>query len=113
MELRGFVLATVIVVTAFGAVSEIMLPLLFAAVLAVIFKPFVGKLQARGLKPSLAAGLIVLGLLALMTIVLVATVRGIVQQRDEIGASVDAALANASDDLSVDRGGAGGRPGGG
>ena len=33
---------------------------------------------------------------------LVATARGIVEQRDEIGASVDAALANASDDLSVD-----------
>ena len=98
----GFVIATVIVVTAFGAVSEILLPLLFAAVLAVIFKPFVGKLERRGLKPTLAAGLIVLGLLALMTIVLVATARGIVEQRDEIGASVDAALANAGDDLSVD-----------
>ena len=99
----GFVVATVIVVTALGAVSEIMLPLLFAAVLAVIFKPFVGKLERRGLKPTLAAGLIVLGLLALMTIVLVATARGIVEQRDEIGASVDAALANASDDLSIDQ----------
>ena len=98
----GFVIATVIVVTAFGAVSEILLPLLFAAVLAVIFKPFVGKLERRGLKPTLAAGLIVLGLLALMTIVFVATARGIVEQRDEIGASVDAALANAGDDLSVD-----------
>ena len=98
----GFVVATVIVATALGAVSEIVLPLLFAAVLAVIFKPLVGKLERRGLKPTLAAGLIVLGLLALMTIVLVATARGIIQQRDEIGDSVDAALANASDDLSID-----------
>ena len=38
-----------------------------------------------------------------MTIVFVATARGIVEQRDEIGASVDAALANAGDDLSVDQ----------
>jgi putative heme transporter len=99
----GVVAATAIVVTAFGAVSEILLPLLFAAVLAVVFKPLVGKLEARGLKPTLAAGLVVLGLAALMTVVMVATVRGILQQTDEIGASVDAALANASAELEVDQ----------
>ena len=99
----GFVAATLIVVTALGAVSEIVLPLIFAAVLAVVFKPVVGKLERRGLKPTLAAGLVVLGLIALMTIVLVATARGIIQQRDEIGASVDAALDNASDELAVDQ----------
>src|SRR5687768_641505 len=60
----GVVVAGIIVVTALAAVSEIVLPLLFAAVLAVIFKPLVGKLGRHGLKPSLAAGLIVLGLLA-------------------------------------------------
>ena len=99
----GVVVATSIVVTAFGYVSEILLPLLFAAVLAVIFKPTVGSLQRRGLKPSLAAGLIVLGLLLLMAVVLVATVRGVLDQTDEIGASVDAAIDNASDELSIDQ----------
>jgi predicted PurR-regulated permease PerM len=99
----GVVAATAIVVTAVGAVSEIVLPLLFAAVLAVIFKPLVGKLERRGLKPTLAAGVIVLGLAALMTVVMVATVRGMLQQTDEIGASVDAALANASVELDVDK----------
>jgi predicted PurR-regulated permease PerM len=96
------VVATVIVVTALSAVSEIILPLLFAAVLAVIFKPLVGRLTRDRFKPSLAAGLIVLGLLMLMTFVVVATVRGIVDQTDEIGASVDAAIDNASDELNVD-----------
>jgi putative heme transporter len=99
----GFVLATAIVVTALGAVSEIVLPLMFAAVLAVVFKPLVGNLGRRGLKPTLAAGLVVLGLLALMTVVLVATARGVIQQQDEIGASVDAALENASAELDVDQ----------
>ena len=99
----GFVVATVIVVIALGAVSEIVLPLLFAAVLAVVFKPLVRKLERRGLKPTLAAGLVVLGLIALMTVVLVATARGIIAQRDEIGASVDAALDNASAELNVDQ----------
>jgi predicted PurR-regulated permease PerM len=99
----GAVAATAIVVTAFGAVSEILLPLLFAAVLAVVFKPLVGKLERRGLKPTLAAGVVVLGLAGLMTVVMVATVRGILQQTDEIGASVDAALANASAELDLDK----------
>jgi hypothetical protein len=48
----GAVAATAIVVTAFGAVSEILLPLVFAAVLAVPFTVIAGKavsrLRARG-----------------------------------------------------------------
>ena len=98
----GVVVATLIVVTAFSAVSEIILPLLFAVVLAVVFKPVAGTLERHRFSPSLAAGLIVLGLLVLMTFVVVATVRGIVDQTDEIGASVDAAIDNASDELNVD-----------
>jgi putative heme transporter len=98
----GLVIATIIVVTAFSAVSEILLPLLFAAVLAVIFKPVVGRLERHGFKPSLAAGLIVLGLLVLMIVVMVGTVRGVVDQTDEIGASVNAAIDAAATDLDVD-----------
>jgi predicted PurR-regulated permease PerM len=98
----GVVIATIIVVTALSAVSEIILPLLFAAVLAVIFKPMVGRLQHHGFKPSLAAALLVLGLLVLMTVVMVGTVRGVLDQTDDIGASVNAAIDNASGDLGVD-----------
>ena len=93
--------ATLIVVTAFSAVSEIILPC--------SSRSFSRGLQTGGREartPSvqafLAAGLIVLGLLVLMTFVVVATVRGIVDQTDEIGASVDAAIDNASDELNVD-----------
>ena len=95
--------ALTIVVGALGAVSEIVLPLLFAAVLAIIFKPLVGKLVRHKLKPSLAAGLIVLGLLALGTLVVVATAKGVIDQRDDISASVDAAIGNAVDDLNIDQ----------
>ncbi len=96
-------MATAIVVAALGAVSEIVLPLTFAAVLAVIFKPLVGTLQRHNLKPTLAAGLVVLGLIGLMLVVLVATVRGVTDQADQIGSSVDAAIDNAADDLDLDR----------
>ena len=75
-----------------SAVSEIVLPMTFAAVLAVIFKPLVGFLERHGVKPTLAAGLVVLGLLAVMTGVVVATVQGVTEQTDQIGASVDAAM---------------------
>ena len=80
----GFVVAAIIVCTALGTVSEILLPMTFAAVLAVCFRPLVHKLERRRMKPSLASGLIVLGLLFAVTGVAVATVRGVVDQTDEI-----------------------------
>jgi predicted PurR-regulated permease PerM len=98
----GCVVATVIIVIALGAVSEIFLPMTFAAVLAVMFKPFVGTLQRHKIKPTLGAGLIVLGLLALGVGVVYATVVGVADQVDEISAVTDDALAEAHDSLNVD-----------
>jgi predicted PurR-regulated permease PerM len=99
----GFVVALTIVVFAVGAVSEIVLPLTFAAVLAVCFKPMARALQRRGLKGSAAAGVVVLGLLALATLVAVGTVRGVTDQTAEISASVDAAIDNAVAELDADQ----------
>jgi predicted PurR-regulated permease PerM len=103
----GFVAAAIIVCIALAAVSEIVLPMTFAAVLAVIFKPLVGFLQRHKFKPSLAAGLVVLGLLALMAGVVIATVRGVTEQVGEISDSADAALERAAeqtDALGIDQG---------
>ena len=97
----GFTAAAVIVVIVLGAVSEIALPMLFAAVLAIIFRPLVGVLQRHKLKPTLAAGAVVLGLLLLMAGVIVATVRGVTDQADQIGEVTDEALANAAEQLDV------------
>ncbi len=97
----GLVVAAIIVFFALSAVSEIALPMTFAAVLAVIFKPLVGTLERRNIKPSLAAGVIVLGLLALMAGVAVATVRGVTEQADEISTSVDKALHKAADETDA------------
>jgi predicted PurR-regulated permease PerM len=84
-------------------VSEIVLPLTFAVVLAVVFQPAVGILVHHRFKPAIAAGLVVVGLLALMAGVVVATVRGVTGQTDQIGASVDAALHKAVDALGIDQ----------
>jgi predicted PurR-regulated permease PerM len=97
----GAVVAAVIVVVALGAVSEIVLPLTFAAVLAVIFKPLVGILQRHGFRPTLAAGTVVLGLLVLMGGVVVATVKGVTEQADQISVVTDEALNTAADDLDA------------
>jgi predicted PurR-regulated permease PerM len=99
----GFVVAAAIVVSALGAVSEIVLPMTFAAVLAVIFKPLVGVLKRHKIKSSAAAGLIVLGLAALTTGVVVATVQGMLEQTDQISASVAAAIDNAADSTEIDQ----------
>lgn len=98
----GIVAATAIIVTAFAAVKEIMLPLTFAVVLAIIFKPMAVRLTGRRIRPGVAAGIVVLGLLGLMVLVAVATVQGIVAQRGAIGSSVDDAAAEAGESLSVD-----------
>jgi len=98
----GVVAATVIVVAALAAVNEIVLPLTFAAVLAVVFRPLVGVLQRRRFKPSVAAGAVVLGLLALVMCVTVATVQGVLEQVDQIGASVNAAVDEAAAALALD-----------
>ena len=97
----GFTAAAVIVVIVLGALSEIVLPMTFAAVLAIIFKPLVGVLQRHKLKPTLAAGAVVLGLLLLMAGVLVATVRGVTDQADQISEVTDEAVANAAEQLDV------------
>jgi predicted PurR-regulated permease PerM len=98
----GIVVALAIVVTALAAVKEIMLPLTFAVVLAIIFKPVAVRLTSRRVRPAVAAGIVVLGLLGLMVLVTVATVQGIIAQRGAIGSSVDAAGAEAGESLSVD-----------
>ncbi len=98
----GFVVVAIILASALGAVSEIVLPMTFAAVLAIIFKPMLGSLGRRGVNPTLAAGIVVLGLLLLMTGVIVATVRGVTDQMSQIGDSVDAAADTASASFSID-----------
>ena len=102
----GAVVTAIIVFFALAAVSEIMLPLTFAAVLAVCFKPMVDALVRKGWKPTLASGLLVLALLALMVFIVVATVKGVTEQLSEIGDSTSAALENAAehtDEIDVEQ----------
>ena len=99
----GLAAALTIVAVVVAALNEILLPLTFAAVLAVVFKPVATTLTRWRLRPSVSAGVVVLGLLALAITVVVATAKGVVDQLDEIGSSVDAAAAEAQAALGVDQ----------
>jgi predicted PurR-regulated permease PerM len=98
----GVVITVTLVVLALAALSEIVLPLTFAAVLAVCFKPLAELLERHGVRDTVAAALIVLGLIAVAIVVAVATVRGVVQQTAEIGASVDLAIDRLVAQVDVD-----------
>ena len=96
----GAVIAVGMVVTALGVVSEIILPMTFAAVLAVIFRPMAVSLGKK-VGPSAGAGLVVLGLLVMMAVVVVATVKGVTEQMDEIGDSATPPSARSATDLDA------------
>src|SRR5690349_3454563 len=93
----GVVLAASFAVTALAAVSSIVLPMTFAAVLAICFKPFGRWLIGHKFKPGLAAGLVVLGLIALMVGIVVVSVRGVIDQSAQISALSDAAADQVSE----------------
>jgi predicted PurR-regulated permease PerM len=104
--LVGAVVASGIVLGALAAVSEIVLPLTFASMLAVIFKPAVSVLERRGLGPSVSAGLVVAGLLASLGAIAVAVLVGLVDQAADIGSAADRALdraATEADDMGASR----------
>jgi predicted PurR-regulated permease PerM len=97
----GAVVAATIVLFALAAISEIVLPLVFAAVLAVIFRPAVRRLEQRNLSSTWAAGTVVVGLILLVALVVIATVQGIVDEASQIGATIDDALAAAAEELDA------------
>jgi predicted PurR-regulated permease PerM len=101
----GVVVATVFIVTALAAVSAIVIPMTFAAVLAIMFKPLAGTLTRHRFSPGLASGIIVVGFFILMIGVGVLTVRGVVEQGGQISTNSDTAITNVSqltDTISVD-----------
>jgi putative heme transporter len=79
----GFVGATIIVVLALGAVNEIILPLMFAAVLTMIFQPVVEALR-RPQAQTHPRRRVVLDPLVVTTGLVPATVRRGMEQTDQM-----------------------------
>jgi predicted PurR-regulated permease PerM len=97
----GLVALSALVVWGLATVSSVVLPLLFAAVLAVIFRPLAVRLERLGVPASLAAGIVVLGLIAVIVAVVVLTVLGIVDQSDRLMDELEAALVELDIDQDV------------
>ena len=88
----GIVAVLAICVSVLAAVSSVVLPMLFAALLAVLFLPLARTLERRGLRAPVAAIIVVLGLVAVCVGVLVVAIYGIASQFDEVVAAVEAGL---------------------
>jgi predicted PurR-regulated permease PerM len=102
----GFVVACILISIGLATVSEIVIPMTFAVVLAIVFKPLATILVRNKFKPSLAAGLVVIGLLLVAVVVVTATVRGVSGQLSEISETTNTATQTAAEqteELGIDQ----------
>ncbi len=83
--------AAAAIVWALSYVSELMIPFLFAAVLAILFTPVVEWLGERRIPRFLAAVLVLLGLVVVAVVSTLAVVQGIAQVAPQIGEAISGA----------------------
>ncbi|MCB1283726.1 MAG: AI-2E family transporter [Microthrixaceae bacterium] len=77
-----------------AAISTLVLPLVFAAVFAILAQPMQRWLLDRRIPPGLAAGLIVFAIAATIIGVIALTARGLIEQYDRIADEVESALTH-------------------
>ena len=97
----GIIALGYVLVWGLAAVSSVLLPLLFAAVMAVIFRPLALRLERRGVPPFLAAGVVVLGLVVVILGVVAMAVRGVVTQSDRLMDELESALVELDIDEDI------------
>lgn len=90
----GIVLALSLVVALLGATSDLVAPVTMAAVLAVVFQPLAERLVERGVPRPLAAVSVLIGLIIVVVATIWLVAANLVQQAAELGAAVDAAIAD-------------------
>jgi len=93
----GLVLVAMFVLSILAAISEIVLPLVFAVMLGTVAYPIARWLQQHRMRPSFAALLTELVLVLTGVAVAVLAVRAIIRQTGEMNLYVDEALAEAAE----------------
>lgn len=83
-SLLGIIALTVVVATALGAISGILVPLIVAVIFGALLEPLVGWLEARRVRPVLAAVVALLVAIAGSTLALLIVVRGLFGQAPQI-----------------------------
>ena len=98
----GVVLVVGIIVLALGALAEVAIPVVLAALLAVVFKPMSDRLVRSGRSPALASGIVLIGLVALLGTVAVACVSGVTSQSTEISTAIDDAVEAIAEESGIE-----------
>jgi predicted PurR-regulated permease PerM len=92
----GVLIVVAVLLGALALISEVVLPLLFGVVLAVLFLPLCRRLQEHGWRPALASLVIVVGLVLAVGGCALLAASAVVGQRGAWSAHLDEALADAS-----------------
>jgi predicted PurR-regulated permease PerM len=90
--LIGFLIAVGAVAILFAATSSLVVPVLVALLLAIVFAPTVTWLADRGLNRSLAAGAVLVGLVAMTALVVYVTTAALIDEADELQENLSAAV---------------------
>ncbi len=91
----GAVILLSLVAVALAALSELMLPLVFAVMMGAVLRPIAVTLQ-RKVKPAIAAMAIVAGSILAIAGVTLLAVRAVVEETDELSDEIDQALETMS-----------------
>lgn len=97
----GVAILAVAVVVGLAAISELVLPLLFAVMLGAVGAPLASRLHRLGLSAGLASAAVVLGSVLAVIGVIALVVRAVVSQSSLIVAQIDAALDDLSDTFGL------------
>ena len=91
-SLVGFVIVLTVVIGVLASLSSLVFPLLFAGVLAVIFRPIAARLEQR-MPAALASIVVVVGVVLFVIGLVVAVTHGITSQTTRIGDEIAAGLS--------------------
>ncbi len=97
----GVAIAVAIAVLVFGAIAEVVIPVALAGLLGVMLKPVADRLRGR-FRPAVAAGIVVLGLAAVLGGIAAAAIAGVDSQSAKIESAVDDAAQTFADKTGVD-----------
>ena len=95
----GIVLTFTLAVLA--AVSEIVMPLIFAVMIGAVAYPLAARLQRRGMRPAMAALAVVTGIILAGVAVVLIAVQAIGQQTAQLADNIDDALAEVAGSSST------------
>lgn len=93
----GVIVLLSIVLGLLAAVSELVLPFVFAVMLGVTFAPLVTRMRTRGVRASIAALIVVVGIILSVAAVVLLTIDAVASETGAISAQIDDALDDLGD----------------